>query len=260
MALFFFTIGLLSGVLGGMLGIGGGVITVPALYFIFQSLNLFSDNTMQIAVATSLAASVITSLVSTYFQIKKKAILFSVFRLLLPGLLLGCILGALLAHHISSEWLKISFGVMAVLLGTYFLFPKLPSLHICDKPNWSLSFFGLLIGSLSSMLGIGGGSLTLPVLLGYALHVKNASATSSLSTLMTTLVGSLTYLGLAWNQPKLADTLGYIDLPIFCILSLGSIIAAPFGVKLSHTLDVSLIKRIFGFSLILVGITLGIVR
>lgn len=252
----FIALGLLSGVLGGLLGIGGGVITVPVFYFVFQYTGMFDDRIMQVAVSTSLASAILTSGVSTLIQWKKRAIHLSIIKLLVPGLAIGCIAGSLIAHYTPSDLLRLIFGAMAILLGGYFFFPRLPNLHISPAPNRTLSFFGLLIGSLSTMLGIGGGSLAFPILLGYQVPVKNASATSSASTLISTFLGSATYLAIAWHKPELPDTFGYIEIPAFLLVSLGSVIAAPLGVKLSHILNVALIKQIFGGSLVLVGLSM----
>lgn len=252
----FVILGLASGVLAGLIGIGGGVVTVPFLYFIFHYTGMFEEEIMQVAVSTSLAAGFITSSVSTFFQMRKKAILFSVVKMIVPGLVIGCIAGSIIARYLPSFYLREIFGCVALLLGLYFFFPKLPPLHISSKPNHSLSFFGLGIGCLSSLLGIGGGSLTFPVLIGYQLPVKNSSATSSASTLVTTFVGSLTYLLIAWQRPELPHTFGYIEIPAFIAISIGSIVTSPWGVKLSHSLNVTLIKRVFGCCIALIGISM----
>lgn len=249
----FIVLGLVSGLLGGMLGIGGGVVTVPVLYFIFLYGDLFGDRLMQVAISTSLAAGMVTSAISTYFQVKKGAFVLSHLRLLMPGLFFGCIGGSILAHTLSSHFLGRVFGLMALLLGTYFFFPRLPHLQISARPNRTLAFFGVAIGALSSLLGIGGGSLTFPVLLGYQVPVQNASATSSGATLLTTLLGSATYLAIAWHKPQLPFTFGYIEMPAFLAISAATILTAPLGVRLSHTLNVVRIKQIFGACLALIG-------
>jgi len=253
---FFVILGLLSGLLGGLLGIGGGVITVPALFFLFHYTGMIEERVMQVAVSTSLAAAVITSAISTAAQWKLKAIQFNVFKLLIPGVLIGCVVGSLFGHYLSSYLLKQIFGAMAIVLGVYFLFPRLPSLYISSTPNKSLSFFGFLIGTLSSMLGIGGGAITFPILLGYHVPMKNSSATSSVTTLLTTFIGSMSYLAIAWQEPGLHQTFGYIEIPAFIAISAGSVITSPIGVRFSHILNVSLIKQILGGCLILTGVSM----
>lgn len=255
MILFYFiAMGIVSGLLGGLLGIGGGVVTVPALYFVFTTTHILSTEVMQIAVGTSLATGFITSSLATYIQYKKKAIHYPVAKFLLPGLFFGCMFGAVLGDYLSSEWLSRIFGTMAILLGLYFSIPRLPHPYIRARPDQTLSLFGILIGALSSMLGIGGGSIAFPVLLGYQVPVKNASATSSVSTFITTLFGTIAYLIIAKEHPPLPDSFGYIYLPAFFGISVGVLIATPIGVKLVHTLDTALVKRIFGCCLTFIGL------
>lgn len=246
--LLFFALGLLSGLLGGLLGIGGGVVTVPFLYYYYLYSGSYPNKIMQVAACTSLAAALITSALATYFQFKKRAIQFSLIKWMAPSLLIGCVLGASVAHHIQSRILSLIFAFMAALMGIYFFFPKLPKLHIASQPNISLSLFALFIGVLSSMLGIGGGSLAFPLLIGYQVPIKNALATSSTATFITAGVGTLAYLLLAWNFP------GYIDLSAWTAMSIGSVITSKSGVKLAHQLEVTLIKKIFGICLILISL------
>lgn len=251
----FLIVGLISGLLGGMLGIGGGVITVPFLYYYFFYYNNYPNKVMQVAVCTSLAAAFITSAISTYVQVRKGAIEYSIFKWVTPALFVGCVGGSILAHYISSHVLEWVFGCMALVMGAYFFFPHLP-FHIASAPNPTLSFFGLLIGVLSSLLGIGGGSIAFPVFLGYQMSTKQASATSSATTFISTGIGTIAFLALSWNTVHEPYTLGYIQIPSWIALSIGSALTVPLGVKWSHTLNVSLLKRVFGVCLCLVGLSM----
>ncbi len=252
----FILIGLISGLFGGLLGIGGGVITVPALYYIFQYTHIVESSIMQIAICTALASSFITALMSTLAQMKKRSILFGALKYLIPGTTIGCIAGAIWGHHLKSETLGIVFASLASVFGFYFLFPKLPKLYIADKLKGSLAWISIVIGFLSSLLGIGGGSITFPILLAYQVPVALASGTSSASTALTTLIGTISYLSLSWNVSQQPYTIGYIQLPAFLGIALGSIFSSIAGVKLLHTLNVVLVKRIFGGCLILVGLSM----
>jgi len=248
-------LGLFSGLLGGLLGIGGGVVIVPALYYLLSSL-LLEGPIMQITIATSLAASFFTSAIACYLQLKKKAIHLRATLFLLPGLVLGSICGAILAYYLSSEILSKAFGVMALFLGGFFCLTKSPHLNIFQKPNPSLSVFGMIIGTLSSLLGIGGGSLTFPTLLGYKVPVQKCSATAAASTCITTFIGSIVYILIARDQALLPYSLGYINLPVLIAISAGSIVTTPIGVYLIHKLNQALIKKIFGVSLGVIGLTM----
>ncbi len=249
----FFLCGLASGLIGGLLGIGGGIITVPVLFFLFRYTALLPDQLMQVAISTSLATTFVTAAVSTLLQMRKKAVHFSVIKFLIPGLFVGCVAGSLIVHLLPSFYLREFFGGMAVLLGIYYFFPRLPLPQFGSSPNKTLSFFGIMIGAFSSLLGIGGGTFTVPILIGYNVPMRNAVATSSGTTLATAFIGSITYLIIAWHKPELPATFGYIEIPAFLAISTGSILSTPLGVKLSHTLHSKWIKRIFATCLILTG-------
>lgn len=255
----FIIVGLASGLLGGLLGIGGGMITVPALYTLLYLNGFMSHQIMQIAVVTSLAAAVVTTLVSSLAQWRKKAVDLAALKFLAPGLILGCALGAVFAKDLSSDLLKVIFGAIAIFLGIYFLISRAPRFQFGSVPNQSLSIFGLFVGFLSSLLGIGGGSMVFPILLGFHLSTKNASATASVSTLISTFVATIVYLALSYNQTHLPHTIGFINLPAFFLISIGSIVTSPVGVNLSHTLDVELIKKIFGLAMVSIGISMCLI-
>lgn len=248
--IFFLSIGLTGGFLGGLVGIGGGVISVPCLYYFFLYGGHYTAHPMQTAVATSLAGALVTSAVSLYFQIKRKAVHVSVIKWMATTLMLGCIMGALIAHYVQSHFLSTCFAILASILGIYFAIPRLPHLHIASKPNASLSIISLGLGTLSSMLGVGGGILAFPLLLGYNVPIKEASGTSSAATLIATFVGTLSYIFIAGNFP------GYIDIPIWATITLGALCTAGLGVKCVHIFPVSLIKRIFGWCLIAIALSM----
>lgn len=238
----FLLLGLMSGFLSGLLGIGGGVITVPVLYYLLGS--------MQASIATSLAAIVVTTSVASFIHYRKgQKALHSALGYLLPGLIIGCISGAELAHLLPTPLLRTIFGIVAIFLGIYFAIPHFPIPKIASRPNPLMTFFGLLIGHLSSFLGIGGGIFTIPLLLAYHIPIPALVMTSSLATLATSLIGTITYLVL---EPH------HIYLPALISISLGSICTTPLGVKLAHSLPAPTIRRIFGWVLAIIGLVMCI--
>lgn len=251
--LFFIIIGLVTGILAGLLGIGGGVITVPAMFYLFQYYHFPHEHLMHTSVATALAATFLTSLGSTLAHQKKKAVLPGVLKIIAPGLVVGCILGAVISSYLPSSALQILFGAMAIVFAIYFFFPKLPPLKIAPEPNYSLIGFGIAIGCLSSLLGIGGGIFMVPILLGYHVQIQNAVASSSAGTLVTAFVGSIVYLFIAEGQATLPDTIGYVDIPAFLAIGICSLLTTSWGCKLAHTLPPLLIKRIFAIALAVTG-------
>lgn len=255
--LIFAACGVLSGTLSGLLGIGGGIVTVPVLYYTLTYLGYPDTQVMQTAITTSLAATFVTTFASTWAHHQKRAIEYSILKYLAPGLLIGCISGAAAAHLISAQFLRIFFGSMATLLGCYFFFPKFPHPNFGPSPNYTLFFFGILVGCLSSLLGIGGGIFTVPILLGYHVSMMGSVATSSAATLFTAFAGSLSYLYISWKSPSsLPDSFSTVDIPAFLAISLTSSLLAPVGVKLSQILPTPIVKRIFALALAATGITM----
>lgn len=251
--LFFIVIGFVTGILAGLLGIGGGVITVPAMYYLFNYYHFPQEHLMHTCIATALAATLITSIGSTWSHHKKKAVLPNVLKQIVPGLIVGCLIGAAVSSYLSSATLRIIFGIMAILFSIYFFFPKLPPPNIAPHPNKSLIFFGILIGCASTLLGIGGGIFMVPLLLGYHVSVQNAIASSSAGTLATALAGTVLYLFIANGEKTVPDTIGYIDIPAFLSIGICSLITTSWGCKLAHTLSPFLIKRIFAIALMATG-------
>jgi uncharacterized membrane protein YfcA len=187
----------------------------------------------------------VTSMGSTWSHQKRKTLHSSAVKMIIPGLVIGCISGAIISNFLSNTILKEAFGIMALIFAVYFFFPKLPQIHIAEKPNKSLLAFGFAVGNLSSLLGVGGGIFLIPVLLGYKIPLQSSIATSSAGTLTTAFTGSLAYLVIAQGQLAVPDTFGYIQIPAFLTIGACSLITTSLGAKLAHTLPPSLIKRIF---------------
>ncbi len=248
--------GLLAGFLAGLLGIGGGLVTVPALYYILKDSDFPVDRLMQIAVATSLAATIATTFIASWSHARKGAVDFKVLRMYVGGLLIGCICGAILGQILDSSLIKKIFGIMAISIGIYFLCFPSPRFFLSASPNPTLNFFGIAIGNLSSLLGIGGGVFSVPLLLGYGLTARQAVGISSMATLCTVWVGSAAYLMLAWREPAYPHTFGYIYLPALCLIAAGSVFTAYFGAKAAHFVSQPVLKRLFGTVSIFTGFSM----
>lgn len=226
---------------------------VPSLYFLLSAAGFPKESLMQVAASTALAAILFNSIASTWSHHKKRAIDFHALHLLFPGLLIGCIGGSALAHTLPSSVVRLIFGVVAALLGLYFFFPYLPYPRFAHKPNYTLAGWGLLVGLLSSMLGVGGGVVAIPFLLCYNMTMGHTVATASAVTLITSLLGNTTYLFIAWHHLSMPYTFGYIDLPALAILAPASLATAPLGAHLAHILPVPFLKRVFGAAVVLTG-------
>ncbi len=249
-------IGALSGVLGGMLGIGGGIITVPCLLFLFHYIDIPQTYIMHMAIATSLAAMIFNTFAATRAQNKRKAVVWDVFKKLLPGIVVGSLIGAFIALWLSSVALEIFFGVFLLTLAIRFYFQRPASSETHKLPHpFILNLFSASVGALSNLLGIGGGSVTVPILTSFKMQVKNAIGTSSAVTLVTTVCGTITYLILGIGVVPRSDTIGLINIPAFLIIGIVAFLAAPYGVKLTHEINPAKVRKIFAIVLALTGLS-----
>lgn len=252
----FIVVGLVTGLLAGLLGIGGGIITVPSMFYLFHLVENKPENLMQICVATALATTLMTSIGSTFSHHKKKTIIPSVLKIVVPGLVVGSILGSYTSTFLSSRVLQIFFGSISFLFAIYFFFPKLPQIHIAPKPNQYLILFGVLVGALSSLLGVGGGIFLIPIFLGYHISLHNTVASSSASTLATALIGTVLYLFIGYGKQTSPNTIGYIHVPAFLLMGISSLFTTSIGVKLSQVLSPHITKQIFAIVLGFTGLSM----
>lgn len=260
MIIFYITyvlLGGIAGILGGLLGIGGGVITVPCLLILFSHQNFPASYVMQIAIATSLAAMIFNTAAATWAHNKRKGVLWPVFWKLVPGLIGGAILGTILAIWLSGAVLEIVFGFFLLFLAYRFYRHEEIKKDTFKLPRpLILNLFSLLIGMLSNLLGIGGGSLTVPMLTSFKVKDKNAIGTSAATTLVTTICGTIAYLIIGIRQKHGGEIWGFIDIPAFLIIGLSAFLLAPFGARLSHQMNPKIVRKIFAVVLALTGLSL----
>jgi uncharacterized membrane protein YfcA len=248
-------LGLFAGLLAGMLGIGGGVIVVPVLIFIFQFSGFSAEVIPHIAIGTSLAAIVFTSLAAIWAQQQRRAIDWHLVRLLAPATLIGGLISGYLAGFIPATLLKGIFALFLVLVGTQFILNWRPAAHWQLPGKIGLWGAGLGIGSLSALLGIGGGNITVPFLHACNLELKRAIAISTALGFPIALFGTVGFVISGWNNALLPSaSLGYISLPALITIALASMLTAPFGVQLSHRLPVQKLKQIFGLLVVLIAL------
>lgn len=255
--LIYVLIGAAAGVLGGMLGIGGGVIAVPCLLYLFSYLGFPQAYIMHLAVATSLSAMVFNTAGATFAHNRKKNVAWDVFRKLAPGLVIGSAIGAIIGTGLSDVILEICFGLFLLTMAVYFWMQKVVKTEKHQLPRpMILNLFSGSIGALSNILGIGGGSMTVPMLTHYRMKDRNAIGTSAATTLITTFCGGLSYLILGWNEVNLPQTFGFVKVDAFFIVGLTAFFVAPYGVRLAHEVDPVHVRRIFAIVLAITGISL----
>ena len=251
----YLVIGIVSGVIGGLLGIGGGSITVPALLLVFSFLDFPKEHVMQFAVGTSLASMVINTFSSLYFHNKKQGVSWPAIKKMLPSVIIGSILGALMARHLPSDFLASIFGFFVCAVGIYLAKPlKLDTKKHLVPGIKTLSVIGAGVSSLSSILGIGGGVFLFPILTYYGFEAKKAVGTSVTISFFIALFGTIGYVTKEITLEKWC--LGYVYLPAFFIIGISSFVSAAYGVKLSHSIDSKTLRKIFSASLIIIGLVM----
>lgn len=253
--LFSMLLGAVTGVLAGLFGLGGGLVIVPILAWMFSWQQFNPELVMIMAVATSLATIVPTAIASVRTHHSMGAVIWQrVFRLT-PGIILGAGFGALVADLISAGSLRWLFIVYLIYVGSSMALQLKPVLGL-KRHGVRLDYVaGTMIGGLSSLLGIGGGTMTVPYLLGQKLEMKNAVAVSSACGLPIALTGALSYVFLGWKKAGLPqESVGYIYLPAFIGIIFLSVLTAPYGAKLAHRLPAQKLKRYFSIMLFVMAV------
>ena len=238
--------GAFAGFFAGLLGVGGGVVVVPVLTIIFTAQGFPAREVLHLALGTSMATILFTSLSSLRAHHAHQAVLWPVMRQLTPGILLGTMLGAQLAARISSRSLSIFFVGFMLLLALQMIanLRPTPSRRL---PGWiGLSVAGSVIGAIASLAALGGGALTVPYLIRCNVPPHRAIGTSAAVGLPIALGGTLGYIWHGWAQADLpAGSLGFVYLPALGIILLASVLAAPLGARLAHRLPIKVLKRVF---------------
>lgn len=249
-------IGAIAGFTAGLFGVGGGLIIVPILYIVFTQMNYDPNVIMHIAVGTSLATIIVTSISSVTAHHKKGAVLWRVFRNLAPGLVLGSFLGAGVADLMSGQHLQLLIGVFAVWMA----YKMFRGAHAVIDPNRHLPSAALQfaagggIGIASAIFGIGGGSLTVPFLNRHGVVMQKAVATSAACGLPIAVAGAIGFMWFgAREHIDVPNTIGYVHIYAFLGISTMSFITAKFGAKVAHRLSAAMLKKCFAGLLIAVG-------
>ncbi|PIE82699.1 MAG: hypothetical protein CSA09_05635 [Candidatus Contendobacter odensis] len=251
----YLALGLFAGVMAGLLGVGGGLIIVPALVWIFQQQHMTADMTMHLAIGTSLATIVMTSMSSVYAHQRRGAVLWPTFWRLTPGIVSGAWLGAVIADMLPGTVLQMVFAIFVLFMSAQMAFGTKPAPHR-NLPNTpGLLAAGGIIGSISAIIGIGGGSLTVPFLSWCNVAMRQTVATSAACGLPIALAGTIGFIITGSNEPGLPEwSLGYIYVPALIGITTTSMLLAPVGAKLAHSLPTTTLKKVFAVFLALIGI------
>ncbi|RMH20643.1 MAG: sulfite exporter TauE/SafE family protein, partial [Gammaproteobacteria bacterium] len=238
-------LGMTAGLLAGLFGIGGGAIMVPVLTILLEKAGVAATEIVHIALGTSMAAIVPTALASVWSHHRRGGVRWEIFLRMLPGVLMGTIIGVVLAVRMASIFLAIIF-MLYVLGVSIHLWRDHQPRAMRELPGvWMLSGVGAFIGGFSSWVAIGGGTLTVPFLLWCRVPLRQAIGTSSAVGLPLALCGTIGY-GLANpGQPSLDGQVGYVYGVAVMWVTLASVLMAPIGAWLAHRLPAMRLKRMF---------------
>ncbi len=245
--------GIIGGILAGLLGVGGGIVIVPALYFALSLTGMEPALTMQVAVGTSLSTIVFTSLSSGYGHYKKGAIDMALLRLWAPSILIGVVIGGILGGIVSGQVLIAVFATVAVIVALDMILRKAQDSDTprsFSKPVWA--GLGVVAGSISAMMGIGGGTVCVPMLnfLGY--DIRKAVGTSAAIGFIIGVPGALIYMATGFGAEGLPPfSFGYVNLFLAAVIIPLSTTFARVGVKLAHSIPRRALRLSFGVFLLI---------
>ncbi len=243
-------LGLCTGFLAGLLGLGGGMLMVPFLTIILTTRAYPEQHIIKMAVATSLATICFTSLASVRAHHKRGAVRWPVVRVLAPGIVIGAFLGSQVAAAIPARMLGYLFAGFVAFSATQLLLNRKPKPTRTLPGNGGMFGVGNLIGLMSSLVGAGGAFISVPFMTWCNVAIHQAVATSAALGFPIALAGSLGYLVAGWNLAGMpAGALGYLYWPGFIVLSTASMLTAPLGARVAHSMDVAPLKRVFALVL-----------
>lgn len=253
--LFYLALGAFAGFFAGMLGIGGGLVMVPVLTMIFSAQAGFPPGeVLHMALGTSIAAIIFTSLASLRTHHQHGAVLWGVVASITPGILLGAAAGTMLASKVPVKTLGFIFTGFVCLVAVQMAFSLKPKATRALPGYFGIALAGFGIGTVSALVAIGGGSMTVPFLTWCNVRVQNAIGTSAAVGLPIALGGTAGYVFNGWSHAGLPHgSIGFVYLPALAGLVLASMLTARLGARTAHRLPIMTLKRIFSVMLVLMA-------
>jgi uncharacterized membrane protein YfcA len=250
-------LGAIAGILAGLLGVGGGLVMVPGLYWILSAQGL-DESAMHIAVATSMAVIIPTGFMSARSHAKRGGVDWALWRKWLPGVLTGVVIGTLIANGMPKDALRIFFGVMLILLAAFLLWtPHEGPKKILPQTYPVMIPLALVIGVVSAMVGIGGATLSVPTMRWMNKPMPQAIGTASALGVAIAILACIMYLVLTpAGAAPIPGIVGSIDIKAAACLAIASMPLAPLGARLTHTLPVRTLKFVFAAFMVVVALKL----
>ncbi len=253
--LIFLAAGLTAGFAAGLLGSGGGTIVVPVLVLIFSLHGFSRALTMHMAIGTSLGIMIFTSISSVWAHNKQGGILWPVFKKMLPGLILGCIIGVSIAGFLPGQVLHLVFAIFVFLVAIQLGFDFHPKGQRQLPKTKGLFAMGTIVGSVAAILGIGGSVINVPFFRYCRVKMVNTIATAATCGLPIAVLGTIGFAYIGWDKPKLPPwSIGYVHMPALIGVAIGTMLFAPIGAKLAHKLPSKTLRIIYALVLVVIGI------
>ncbi|WP_372800574.1 sulfite exporter TauE/SafE family protein [Paracoccus seriniphilus] len=249
--------GAFAGTLAGLLGVGGGIILVPAFLLVFTQAGYGSPDVMQICLATSLSTIIVTSLRSVLAHHRRGAVDWLILRAYAPGIAIGAVSGVLTVQALRTQTLQLVFAVLVVFIATYMAISR-PHWRLGDRmpQGWKQAVISLCTGFVSVLLGIGGGSIGVPLMTLHGIPIHRAVATAAGFGILIAAPSVATFLFVpAQNAPPF--TVGSVNVAAFLVTIAMTMITAPLGAALAHRTDAARLKRYFAIFLFLVALNMA---
>ena len=247
----------IAGFMAGLLGVGGGIIMVPALYYAFTVLDFDIVTRMHLSVGTSLAIIIPTSIISTKTHIEHDAVDFKMIKSFGIFILLGVIIGTFLAVNLKTPALVLFFSIFALMVGLFFIFLREQLVKNPKKiSNFIKNISGVIIGFISVPLGIGGGSLMVPFMRTFGYDLRKSIGTAAAVGFLIATSGTITMIigGNLIDNINTPFSVGYINLLGFAVFVPVTMITARLGAKTVYKINKKILSKIFGIFLIIVSI------
>jgi uncharacterized membrane protein YfcA len=247
-------LGSMAGLASGLLGIGGGNVIVPVLVISFAAYGISAEIYTHIAIATSLASIALTSLSSIYTHYQRRVLDWYLLKVFVPSVVAGSLVGTLFFISTDGEVLQVLLGFFLVFTGLKMVSKTIPKPNDVSINRPILSIFGVVIGALSAVFGVGGGMFTTPLLTNFGLSIHKAIGISAVSGFFIAICTSIIYGSANISNPNLlTNNFGYIYLPALIGIVITSVPFARVGALLAHRTNASYLKKIFGLFLFFVG-------
>jgi uncharacterized membrane protein YfcA len=250
--------GAISGVLAGLLGVGGGIVLVPAFFYVFGALGFEGPQLMQLCLATSLATIIVTSVRSVMSHNKKGAVDWDILRTWAPGIVIGAALGVLVAASLRSGALQMIFGILALIVGLYMALGKSSWRVSGAMPTGTKRMMSSpILGFMSVLMGIGGGSFGVPFMSLHGVAIHRAVATAAGFGVLIAVPAVIGFLFVPIDPTSRPPfTIGAVNLVAFVVVIAMTLVTAPWGVKLAAAMDAGPLKKAFGVFLTLVALNM----